>query len=376
MRCGVEFEDLDPATHERLVELIMHDRFPALDGSNSLDFDGLIGFMRQARYLDEGREQALRPLFPEARRIHTTLREEGRDLNLTLVVRDAGEVVGHVAGLQAYPRTWMLHHLAGLPGHQAAGLLSVASVERLLHEPSCEFFRMWFLTSARFPARVFGGFARKLPNGPHSDVRTYAHAMLSTDGRWAQPVAGIDVGEPDVLERIQVEQQLVATLPPIFVQAEDLTRGGLGLEALDLRYRRHGLHRHRRVLVARRGGTLAGFALLEISSPGLNLADALSAFRVTVAPHAEPGRAQEVRRALIGAAVGVYAATGRKLARCLIAPEEREDYRALGVPLDADSSICWTCHRSQFQAFAEHMRAIFEEVGFRDRRAEPVAKVA
>ena len=48
----------------------------------------------------------------------------------------------------------------------------------------------------------------------------------------------------------------------------------------------------------------------------------------------------------------------------------------MGVVLDQDTSICWTAHRSQFQAFAEHMRAIFEEVGFRDRRAEPVAKVA
>jgi hypothetical protein len=376
MRCGVEFEDLDPATHEQLVELIMHDRFPALDGSNGLDFDGLIGFMRKAHYLDEAREQALRPLFPEARHIHTKLRHEGRDLQLTLVVRDVGEVVGHVAGLHAYPRTWMLHHLAGLPGHQAAGLLSVASVERLLHEPSCEFFRMWFLSTARFPARVFGGFARKLLNGPLSDVRSYAHAMLSTDGRWASADASIEVGEAEPAERVLIEQQLVATMPPILVQAEDLTRGGLALDSIDQRYRRHGLHRHRRVLVARRAGALAGFALLEISSPGLNLADALSAFRVVVVPDGHAGRAQEVRRALLGAAGAVYAGTGRRLARCLIVPEEREDYRALGVTLDQDSSICWTCHRSQFQAFAEHMRAIFEEAGFRDRRAEPVAKVA
>jgi hypothetical protein len=375
MRCGVELDNLDPRTHEQLVELIMHDRFPALDASNRMDFDGLIGFMREARYLDEAREQALRPLFPEARRIHNTLRLDGRDLQLTLVVRDQGEIVGHVAGLQAYPRTWMLHHLAGLPGHQAAGLLSVASMERLLHEPSCEYMRMWFLSSARFPSRVFGGFARKLANGPLSDVRTYAHAMLPTDDRWAFTAPGVEVGEPDAAERVAVEQQLVATTAPIFLQAEDLTRAGLGLETLDERYRRHGLHRRRQVLVARRAGRLAGFALLEISSAGLNLADALSAFRVVVAPDDEP-RAQETRRALVAAAIEVYARTGRRLARCLVDPEEREAYRAMGVVLDQDTSICWTAHRSQFQAFAEHMRAIFEEVGFRDRRAEPVAKVA
>jgi len=369
LRCGLEFEGVDARTRQRLVELIMADRYPTVDCSDGVDFDGLLAFMREARYLDETREEALRPLFPEARRIHTALRRDGNSLQRTLVVRDEKRMVGHIAGLQAYPRTWMFHHLAALPGHRAAGVVSVAAMDQLLHESQSEFFRAWFLASARFPSRVFGGFARKLPNGPLSDVRAYAHAMLPT-ATWASQSTSLEVGDATRGELLLVEQRLVASLPPIVVQAEDLTRQGLHLDALDRRYQRIGLHRGRRVLVARRDGRMLGFALAEVSSPGLNLADALSSFRVTLLGETPVPAAQEARRALVGAAASIYARTGRQLARCLIAPEETADYAALGMQLDEDTSLCWTCHRSQFQAFTEHMKVFFEEIVARDRSGE------
>jgi PilZ domain len=374
LRCGVELDHLDHATREHLVELLMHDRYPSLDPSG-VDFDGLLAFMRKAGYLDEKREQALEPLYPDARRIHAALRKDSQGLQRTFVVREAGKLVGHIAGLRAYPRTWMFHHLAALPGHRAAGVLSVAVVDELLHEGSCEFFRLWFLNSARFPSRVFGGFARKLANGPLSDIRAYAHAVLPV-AHWANDRSDLDVGDADATELLQVEQHLVATLPSIVVQAEDLTRQGLHLASLDQRYLQRGAYRHRRVLAVRREARMLGYALLEISSPGLNLADALSSFRVVIFPDAPAAATQEARRALVGKAVAIYGRSGRELARCLIAPEEAAEYTALGMKLDEDTSLCWTCHRSQFQAFAEHMRVFFEELVARGRPKERAADAA
>jgi hypothetical protein len=127
------------------------------------------------------------------------------------------------------------------------------------------------------------------------------------------------------------------------------------------------------VIAARRGGQLVGFVLAELSSPGLNLSEALSSFRVFVLPAGREVKSG-VHRALLDAALAFYASAGRIMGRCLIDPSEAQDFESLGIELDKGRSICWTAHRVQLPPFTRHMRNLFARLAVRRQRAGAVKK--
>lgn len=366
VRCGVELDALDERSHRLLSDVIVRDRYPTLQDGRTVGFDELWRFFRETGFLHAEKEAALAPVLPEVRHTYESLNGRPTPVSRSVMIRDDGELVGYVAGLRAYRPTWMFHHLAAVRGKQAGALVSQAAIEYIAQEPGLEHFRTWFFARATFPARVFGGFARKVADPRLSDLRRYGHFLLDVDRSFGS--VGIDVHEADEADLVTVERYFVARERPLIVRAEELTRGGLRLDAVNRDFLAEGVTRQRRVLMARSGGRAVGFALLEVSSCGLNLSDALSSFRMFVLPDGEAER-QHVRRALLDGALPFYARTGRRQARALILPSEADDYRALGIVVDEGESLCWTCHRTQLKAFSEHMRRMFSMLAARRARS-------
>jgi len=120
--------------------------------------------------------------------------------------------------------------------------------------------------------------------------------------------------------------------------------------------------------LALRKNVCLGFALAELSSPGLNLSEALSAFQIFITD--EGNAAQDaVRRALLHTVVPIYRNAGRTSARGLLAPDEVDAYARIGVPVSAEQSMCWTCHRGLYPRFCDHVERLFAALERRGRRA-------
>lgn len=366
VRCGVELDALDEHSHRVLSDVIVKDSYPTLQDGRAVGFDELWHFFRETGFLYAEKEAALSPVLPEVRRTYESLNARPSPVSRSVMIREEGQLVGYVAGLRAYRPTWMFHHLAAVRGKQAGALVSQAAIEYIAQESDLEHFRTWFFARATFPTRVFGGFARKVADPRLSDLRRYGHFLLDVDRRFDS--GGLEVHEADDSDLVTVERYFVARERPLFVRAEELTRGGLRLDAVNRDFLLEGVTRERRVLMARRGGRPVGFALLEVSSCGLNLSDALSSFRIFVLPDGEAER-QHVRCALLDGALPHYARTGRRQARALIIPSEADEYRALGITVDEGESLCWTCHRTQLKAFSEHMRRLFSILAARRARS-------
>ncbi|MGZ7081187.1 MAG: hypothetical protein ACXVJT_17365, partial [Thermoanaerobaculia bacterium] len=146
-----------------------------------------------------------------------------------------------------------------------------------------------------------------------------------------------------------------------------LLRSELDLGDLNGRFAKLGVRRQRRLLLALENDAPIGFALAEVSSPGLNLYEALSSFRIFVlAAGAHVG--DEVRASLLSALLPIYRQSGRRLARGIIDPRDADSFRRLGIVLDDKQSMCWTAHRSIHQRFAEHVNRFFERLEARRHR--------
>jgi hypothetical protein len=376
-RCGIELQGLDVTARGQLAELITQAQFPGLHDGAQVSFDALLGFFRDSGFLSPARAQLLQPLMPEVRRTFEALTTRPNRLLKSVVCREGERVVGHISSVRAYRDTYMIQHLAAAVGREAGLVLSLGNAEYLMQNTDFEFIKIWFHAHNRFPARVFGGFARKVPDPALCSLKSYAHVTLPT-ARGAfdlHPTADVDVVEAAGDELSIAERHFVATEAPILMRSDDLTRGALSLGEVHASYRRFGLMRRRRVLLAQQRDVVLGFALVEMSSPGLNLFDSLSRFSIHMLPEGQSEDAA-ARRALLAAIQTIYRPSGRTHVSGLLAPDEADRYRAIGLPVDAEISTCVTAHRTQLRRFFEHM----ERLGVRRRRraiaAQPPAALS
>ena len=295
LRCGVEFVAVDAATRLRLANFLMRLRFPGIDDGGGVEPDDVLQFFRTTGFLPAAKEAVLEPVMDELRESYRSLYAEPSPVFKAVVSRDDdGAITGHVSAVRVYAHTWMSQHLAAKPSTHIAHLLNLGTAEYFGQNPDLEFFKIYFDKFNKWPARVFGGFARTLRDSTQSELRSYCHAVLSTAEQLAAP-SGINVLEASTDELAIVERYFARHEKGLLLRSDDLTRGALQLSALNRRFGALGLYRRRRVLLAMRRNVCLGFALAELSSPGLNLSEALSAFRIFVT---DEGRAvdDDVRR--------------------------------------------------------------------------------
>jgi hypothetical protein len=365
-RAGIEFEDFDESARVQLAESLTRVRFPAIDDGAPLVLEALMAFFRDAGFMPPEKERLIERQHADVKRTFERLNARPNQLFKSIVIRDENRLTGYVSGVQAYQDTWMFQHLAALPGRAAGLVLSQALVDYLMHHSEFEYFKMWFHSRNAFPARIFGGFARKLVDERISDLRAYAHLTVDTHAVIPPSHPSIETREATDADLAVVEQHFVSRERGVLLKSDGLTRRQLRLSELDERFGKFDLHRRRKVLIAAQGGRVLGFALAEISSPGMNLSEGLSSFRLHLLPAAN-GCQVDVRAALLRALQRVYAREGRASVLGLVPPGEVAEYERLGLHPDAES-LCWTCHRSQLPRFFAHMARLEERLSGRRNR--------
>ena len=367
LRCGVELLGLDAIERLRLANHVMRLRFPGVDDGGGLGPDALFPFFRATGFLPPEKEAVLAPVMDE-------MRESYRSLYAQPVGRLQGSRLARPRRHARRPRLGRARvqpHLDVAASRGAAVEARRASAQprrrRVLRQnPDLEYFKIYFDSFNKWPARVFGGFAQMLRDSSQSELRSYRHVILSTAQTLPAPL-GIDVLEASTDDLAIVERHFLKYERSLLLRSDDLTRNTLQLSALNRRFGEVGLYRRRRVLLAMRRNVCLGFALAELSSPGLNLSEALSAFRIFVTDEGQSVQ-DNVRRALMAAVVPIYRNAGRTLVRGMFAPEEAEAYERIGAPVSQELWKCWTCHRTLYPRFCDYVERLFAVLERRARR--------
>ncbi|MFN7982487.1 MAG: hypothetical protein U0Q11_11560 [Vicinamibacterales bacterium] len=266
---------------------------------------------------------------------------------------DAGRPVGYLSAIASHGRTTMFQHLAAVRGAQAGGAMVVELMKVTWAEPQFDYVKFYFLANNPYPSRIYGSFGEAFDDGETCIMRTVAHVVSTVDAPIGAIAPHLQVRDASRSDLQWVEAYIRRHESPLLCLAEDLTADTLCLEDLNRRYGKAGLFRHRRVLIAYRDSDPVGFALADVSSPGLNLSEGLSAFRTVVADHALDLDV-EIRAALVQAVQQIYRDAGRRLLLGLVGVDETPAYLRLGFTAPAESR-CILMHRSRFQDFAEHV---------------------
>jgi hypothetical protein len=272
---------------------------------------------------------------------------------VSLAVKDE-RIAGHVSCVRVYAQTWLCQHLAASNGGKSAltagRRLCVAMLEELEAEPTAEWTKIRWRPDNAWPAREFGGYARTASDRTRALLRTYAYAVspaLAADE--PGPPAGLTLRSALPADLARVEAYFAATEQALYLRSDDLAASSIGLGHMQEAYARLGLARCREVIIAERGGRFAGFALLELSSVGLNFSEFTNSFRVYAAADdlATPA-------ALARAARARYHALG--YARCVALVDEPllAAFEAAGFA-QTKRYCCVTLHRSLLRELRAHL---------------------
>jgi hypothetical protein len=349
--CGIEFEGLSENEKGRLADAIVHSGKRLLRDGTGTSFDALWGFLTESRFLYP--EKVQRIDVGAVRRTLTPLLARSNSLLKTSLVANGDKIEAHASGLRAYRSTWTLQHLAALPGGKSTmtrgRMLNLAVIDYMEQLPGIEWVKIWFRPTNRWPAHVFGGFATKLADPALSSLKTYSYMTSTGEAGPSPSFRRIHVRDAETCDFAVVESYFVGQRDAVLLSADDLTSRHLELGEISEAYASAGLIRRREVLIAERGEVPCGFALLEISSPGLNLSELTNTFR-TFAIDADP----EVHRALAIRARSRYSELGYKRVISLAGQAEEEALATIGFETSKQYT-CWTWHRSLYQAFCEHV---------------------
>jgi hypothetical protein len=327
------------------------------DGCGSTT-DEIFALFRASGYLQAAREASLAAVIADVRRTFAAAYDRPSEVFESTVARQGRALIGHVSSVRAYDRTWVAQHLVAAPSKHVAHLLALGVGERLLADPRRAFCKFWYLEHKSWPRRVFGGFARTVADARCSDLRGFRRVTMDLDGDGPGCSGECEVADANEVERRLVAGYFAAREPELLVRADDLDAEGLSLANLDESFATTGLVRRRGVLMARHEGACVGVALAELASPGLNLSEILSSFRIFVLPEGE-SRAWQVRRALLGAVARFYRAVGRRQAHGLISGDEVPLYEALGLIVDEETWNCSTLERRMTDQFCVYLDRLF-----------------
>lgn len=352
MICGVEFVDLHRRDQARIADAIVHAARPDLQDGTGTSFADLWTFLFEARFLYPEKLASLKVDVIE-QTMSLLLSRPNDVLKTSLLVKE-GHIEGHVAGVHTYRRTWSLQHLAarvtGKSTMTRGRLLSLAIVEYLEQLPDIEWVKIWYRPTNKWPARVYGGYAKKLAVPALSHHKVYGYAVSGTDAPYA-PDPGMTVRPATPADHPRIEAHFVASRDAVLLRSDDLTSPHLLLDEVSAVYRELGLERRREVLVAERNGHFMGFALLEISSQGLNFSELTNTFRVFA------GGGERAKRALIARARERYRELGFDRAIGLTDDATIDAFTLLGFE-KVKEYACWTWHRSQSQDFLKHVQKL------------------
>jgi hypothetical protein len=348
--CGVEFTGLTRSERARLADSIVNAARPELRDGTGADFQSLWDFFLDTRFLYP--EKLAKIDIPAVRSTMTGLLAESNDvLKTSLFVKD-GRIEGHASGVHTYRKTWSLQHLAarvtGKSTMTRGRLLNLAVIEYLEQLPDIEWIKIWYRPTNRWPARVFGGYANKLADPALSHHKTFGYAVSETNVPFT-PDPGVSVRTAIPADHSRIEAYFVASRDAVLLRSDDLTSPHLLLGELSKLYGEVGLERRREVLVAEKNGSFAGFALLEVSSPGLNFSELTNTFRVFV-----PESDERTRRVLVARARERYRELGFKRAIGLTDATDQDAFQIHGFE-KLKEYACWTWHRSECQGFLKHV---------------------
>jgi len=196
--------------------------------------------------------------------------------------------------VQAYEKTWLMHHHAARrTKDRKGGLIVLNQISQyvnnfhLYHSSGMQYIISYYRPDNRFPERVFGGFQKLMNNPDCCLVQPFAFFYLTNAGMSAEMGSnllcreGVAITAASPADIVEFRRYYESHHSGPMLEALDLDQNSINSSELTKKYEAAGLLRERKVYSVKQNGDLQ--AVVEITvTDGLNLSNLTNCMKVFV----------------------------------------------------------------------------------------------
>jgi len=345
--------DMDLTNYDHLNQ-VLNNRPGADTGMlNEVNSDALWEFFFDTDFIYPKKYKIIQSFKDNFRDVYRRLYEGATGIAKHFTYQLNGRIYGHVSMLRVYEQTWMVHHHAARPiGGRPTGLVVLKQLIYYLNDfyrfPSAnmDYVITYFRPENKFPARVFGGFAKDHGNPQHCslDLFTYLTYPLGKTSKNLPPDWSLrECSASDLWEFEQFYRNHSGGLFWSILKSESRQNK----PSLEEVFAASGFIRRWQTFALTYRDQPKAFIIAEESDAGINLSNLLNGFKVFVA---DPDINQDILFSAIAELTGNRVAESVSL---LIYPE---DYaQRAGIGYEKKQYLLWILDTQYGNEYLEYL---------------------
>jgi hypothetical protein len=290
IKSGLALLDIDSHDHVKLLSLLHQSKDRDSYICNKVNMDELWDFLFETGFIYPHKYAFIQKNKDEIKKTYEKLYTQNPHIARHFIYQVRGRIMGHMAMVRFYNKTWLIHHHAARKSAlNKAGLVVLDQVGRLgnashqLLSLHMDYLMCYYRPENKFPSRVFGGAARSINDRKGCSIDRFAYFHH-------QKAAGVDAILPHPWRLTNVQTDDIQELENFYQHIAD----GIMLDALDLKperlsikgltdeYRNLGLKRGRHLYALRENDHLRAIVMVNVADLGLNLSDLTNCIKIFV----------------------------------------------------------------------------------------------
>jgi hypothetical protein len=290
IKCGVALLDINIQDHAKLISILQQTKNGNSYFCNRVSLDELWSFFFETGFIYPDKYEHIQKNKQQIKATYEKLYNNDSNITRHFIYQDNGRIMGHMAMLRYYKKTWLIHHHAARKSAlNKAGLIVLDQIGRMgnnshrLDSLHMDYLICYYRPENKFPSRVFGGAANSIHDlkGCSIDTFAYYHHQCNLTQVASLPESWqlTHVSEIDLLELENFYEHVSGGL---LLDATDLRLNRLNIDKLSEEYERLGLKRDRQLFALRQKNQLKAIVMVNLTDLGLNLSDLTNCIKIFV----------------------------------------------------------------------------------------------
>ncbi|MFO7965436.1 MAG: hypothetical protein R6U50_16045 [Desulfobacterales bacterium] len=281
VRCGAAILHMCIEDHGKLLALLWQAKNTNDFLGNTVYMNDLWRFFFDSGFIYPEKYAFIASKKEAIKEIYEKVYNKSQRLFRHFLYQEKGEILGHMAIIRLYAKSWMIHHYAANSRISIkAGLDVLNQIGRFINESNnistinMNYVFCYFRPENKFPNRVFGGISEKIANkrACSLDSFLYLHYRKSADDQTDfQPEWRLEKTRPSDYEELALYYQNISD--GLMLHAFELDHMNAERDQTADDYEQLGFKREKRVLALRKDNVLKAVVLVNVSDVGLNLSE-------------------------------------------------------------------------------------------------------
>ncbi|HBG06869.1 MAG: pilus assembly protein PilZ [Geobacteraceae bacterium GWC2_58_44] len=290
VKCGLSFLDMDIREHVNLLSLLYLARDKNSYMSSKVNTEELWQFFFETGFIYPEKYAFVQANKGRLKEMYDRLYTQNPSIARHFIYHERGAILGHMAMLRFYEKTWLVHHhAANRTQSTTAGLVVLNQLATSindsynLYSAHMNYVICYYRPENRFPNRVFGTAVKIINDKKGCSIDTFAYLhyqrALADDWNFAGPW---ELTRSSAEELFELESFYEQESGGLMLHALSLGGDAADCDNLANEYQRLGFTMKRHSYTLKKHGVVKAVVTVNISDIGLNLSDLTNCIQVII----------------------------------------------------------------------------------------------